>query len=243
MNQNLSTTVKQLTRSFREELRHLSFAAPVALIYNPLEYAERGYFKYLDLASTGKKNTVFLGMNPGPWGMAQTGVPFGEIQIAREWLKINETIKKPANEHPKRPILGFDCERSEVSGKRLWGYFKSRYETPERFFKSHFIANYCPLIFLEESGRNRTPDKLLKSEREQLFALCDKHLRDIIELLEPEILIGVGGFAERRLSHVFKDSPDLKIRKIMHPSPANPNANRGWAEIAHQQLKEILGEA
>jgi len=42
-------------------------------------------------------------MNPGPWGMAQTGVPFGEINAVKDWLGINAEVDKPQKQHPKRP--------------------------------------------------------------------------------------------------------------------------------------------
>ena len=35
------------------------------------------------------KRVVFLGMNPGPFGMAQVGVPFGEVAAVRDWLRID----------------------------------------------------------------------------------------------------------------------------------------------------------
>jgi len=90
---------------------------------------------------------------------------------------------------------------------------------------------------MEESGRNRTPDKLPASEKKPLEEVCDQHLREIVDILQPEWLIGVGGFAQKRAKEVFKER-DIKIGTILHPSPASPAANRGWAEAATQQLKE-----
>ena len=91
-----------------------------------------------------------MGMNPGPWGMAQTGVPFGEIDAVRNWIEIEEPVEKPDNEHPKRPIEGFDCQKSEVSGRRLWGLFSEKYPKAEDFFADHYVVNYCPLVWMEE---------------------------------------------------------------------------------------------
>ncbi len=213
----------------------LSFSPPVTHIYNPLDYAWRPYRVYLERFATTPKRALFLGMNPGPWGMAQTGVPFGEIPAVRDWMGIHEPVDAPAEEHPKRPIEGFACPRSEVSGRRLWGLMQDRFGSPEAFFRDHFVANYCPLVFMEESGRNRTPDKLPKGERDALFALCDAHLVETVRLLEPEILIGVGKFAEARLRHV--DSAP-RILSILHPSPASPAANRDWAGPVTQALEE-----
>ena len=102
---------------------------------------------------------VALGMNPGPFGMAQTGVPFGEVAVARDWLGVAAPVTKPAREHPKRPVEGFACARSEVSGARLWGAVRAHWKTPARFFAEAFVLNYCPLVFMTTSGRNLTPDK------------------------------------------------------------------------------------
>ena len=180
---------------------------------------------------------VFLGMNPGPYGMAQTGVPFGEIPHVRDWIGINQCVRKPGSEHPARPVEGFDCTRSEVSGRRLWGLFKERFVHPEEFFAEHFVANYCPLVFMEESGRNRTPDKLPAEECAELYRVCDEHLRALVLGLQAEWVIGVGGFAQSRAKAALKDLP-VHIGRVLHPSPASPAANRGWAEQATRQMME-----
>ena len=215
----------------------MSFGPPVTHVYNPLNYAWAAHEQYLKLAATTKKKVVFLGMNPGPFGMAQCGVPFGEITAVREWLKINTPIGKPDREHSKRPIDGLACTRSEVSGRRLWGLFAERYESAPDFFRTHFITNHCPLVFMEETGRNRTPDKLPVEEAAPLMTACDAHLRQVVETLEPEWLIAVGGFAEKRAITTL-EGLTVRIGKILHPSPASPAANRGWAAQATRQLEE-----
>jgi single-strand selective monofunctional uracil DNA glycosylase len=177
-------------------------------------------------------------MNPGPFGMSQTGVPFGEVSLVRDWLGLEAPVGRPASEHPKRPIQGFACERSEVSGRRLWGAIRDHWGTPERFFGRHFIANYCPLAFMEASGRNRTPDKLPPAERDPLFAVCDAGLRRLVEILEPRWVVGVGAFAARR-AELALDGADLRIASILHPSPANPRANRDWEGEVQGQLRAL----
>ena len=215
----------------------LRFGEPVTHVYNPLDYAWGAHEQYLNLAATGKKKVVFLGMNPGPFGMAQTGVPFGEIAAVRDWIGIDAPISKPKNEHPKRPVDGLACNRSEVSGRRLWGLFAERFDSAEVFFTDHFIANHCPLVFMEETGRNRTPDKLPAAEADPLMAVCDSHIRDVVEILKPEWLVAVGGFAEKRAETAL-DGLKVRIGKILHPSPASPAANRGWSEQATKQMNE-----
>jgi single-strand selective monofunctional uracil DNA glycosylase len=205
----------------------LQFGAPVTHVYNPLAYAWKSHEAYLRRLNPKGVRVLFLGMNPGPWGMAQTGVPFGEVAVVRDWIGIEEAVKHPANEHSKRPIEGFACKRSEVSGQRLWGLFRERFGTSGKFFKQHFVANYCPLVFMTESGKNHTPDQLPKSERMPLDAACDKHLA--------EWAVGVGKYAEACLKRVADDS--VRVTTVLHPSPASPAANRGWADAATRQLK------
>ncbi len=216
----------------------MSFAPPVATVYNPLEYAREAHEQYLGKWGQGRREVVLLGMNPGPWGMAQTGVPFGEIAIARDWLGIDASVGRPAREHPKRPVLGFNCTRTEVSGSRLWGWARDRFIVPERFFSRFFVYNYCPLCFMEASGRNRTPDKLPTTEKLPLFEACDSALRLVCEQLSPRFVIGIGKFAEAR-ARLATEGLDLWVGGIPHPSPANPAANQGWAEMAEKRLAAL----
>lgn len=222
----------------RDAVNKLRFTPPVSHVYNPLDYAWSAHETYLRRYAASRKRIVFLGMNPGPFGMVQTGVPFGEISMVRDWLRIREKIEKPALEHLKRPVLGFDCARSEVSGQRLWGLFAKKFGTAANFFKDHVVMNYCPLAFIESSGKNRTPDKLPPSERTRLFEACDAHLRETVRILEPEWLVGVGDFAAKRAQEVFPDGA-IKIGQILHPSPASPAANRDWAGVVTRQLQEL----
>ena len=233
----MSRTVKLIkaTKALSQSVGSLSFDLPTAYIYNPLEYAWEIHRQYLELAGDGKKKVVFLGMNPGPYGMAQTGVPFGEIPAVRDWMGLRAKSRSLIPEHPKRPVDGLECAKSEVSGRRLWGLFSEKFPDAHDFFNDHFVANYCPLVFMEESGKNRTPDKLVVSETKPLEELCDQHLREIVEIFEPDWLVGVGGFAEKRAT-IALSGMNVKIGKILHPSPASPAANRGWAAAATKQL-------
>lgn len=216
----------------------LKFRAPVACVYNPLEYAWPAHESYLERFAARRKRVIFLGMNPGPFGMAQTGVPFGEVAAVGNWMGIRSGVSQPRCVHPKRPIQGFACTRSEVSGRRLWGLFADRFGTADEFFADHFVANYCPLVFMDEGGRNLTPDKLPVAESEPLYAVCDLHLRALVSTLQPEWLIGVGDFAEKRARLVLPAST-VRIGRILHPSPASPAANRGWDAAAAKQLRAL----
>ena len=235
---NYSKELIKTAQTLSQAVSRLQFSPPVAVVYNPLEYAWESHSMYLKTYGNSKKKIVFLGMNPGPWGMAQTGVPFGEIYTVKEWLKIETPIGKPQNEHPKRPVEGFLCQRSEVSGLRLWGLFQEKFKTPGNFFEHHFVANYCPLVFIESSSRNRTPDKLKTKESQALFKACDHHLQQMVRILKPEWLIGVGKFAEKR-ARIALEGTKVKIGYILHPSPASPAANRDWSGTVTQQLQDL----
>jgi single-strand selective monofunctional uracil DNA glycosylase len=222
------------------ELRDIEFAPPVDCVYRPLEYAWQAHRRYLESFGQGAKRVVFLGMNPGPFGMVQTGVPFGEVAAVRDWMGIHEGIGKPAVEHAKRPVEGFRCQRSEVSGRRLWGLFAERFGTADAFFKDHFVLNYCPLVWMSASGANLTPDKLPAAEMAPVEQACLKHLAELIVLMRPSFLIGVGGFAEERLRRAAAAcGSTARLGRILHPSPASPAANRGWAVAASRQLAEL----
>jgi single-strand selective monofunctional uracil DNA glycosylase len=237
LSRSLPSRVRATTRRLCREVDALRFGAPVTHVYNPLDYARRPHGAYVERYCTGRKRVVFLGMNPGPFGMAQTGVPFGDVARVRDWLGIEARVERPAHEHPKRPVGGFACPRSEVSGTRLWGAIARCFGTPERFFAEHYVANYCPLVFLEASGRNRTPDKLRAAEREALYAVCDRHLQQLVALLEPEWVVGIGAFAETRAREALCGS--VRVGRILHPSPANPRAQKNWAGQAARGLASL----
>ncbi len=228
----------QIARRLSDACDALEFAPPITHTYNPLAYARRPHELYLNKYARTDIDVLLVGMNPGPWGMAQTGVPFGEVEFVRDWLGIEARVDKPAREHPKRPIDGFACKRSEVSGARLWGWARDQFQTPDKFFSQFFVHNYCPLCFMEESSRNFTPDKLPKSEQKQLFDACDEALAALTAALKPKTVVGVGTFAEARIRSALQGFGGT-IGRILHPSPASPAANRGWAEAASRELRAL----
>ena len=228
-----------ISRQLAKDVDSLRFSSPITHVYNPLSYARIPHEKYLKHYGKGPKEILLLGMNPGPWGMAQSGVPFGDIAMVRDWLEISGRVEKPKREHPKRPVDGFDCARSEVSGSRLWGWAKDRYKEPEDFFERFFVHNYCPLSFMEESARNFTPDKLPAARREKLFEICDRALLEVAKHLKVKAVVGVGAFAEQR-ANIALAQTGIHIDRMLHPSPASPKANRGWANYADADLQRVL---
>ncbi len=233
--------ISQATDQVCSDLEGLTFSEPVTHVYNPLLYARRSHQRYIDRFAKGTKRVLMMGMNPGPWGMAQTGIPFGEIPAVRDWMGISEPVEQPDMEHPKRPVTGFECEKSEVSGRRLWGLFSEVYPDPKDFFAEHYAVNYCPLVWMEASGRNRTPDKITAAEMEPVHAACDRYVQTHLEQFKPEYAIGVGAYAETALKRISAaiGMDDIKIGRILHPSPASPAANKDWAGTATKQLKEL----
>ena len=229
--------VRRISRALSRKVDALEFGAPVAFVYNPLAYARDPHERYLANARKGI-DALYLGMNPGPFGMAQTGVPFGEVAAVRDFLGIGGRVRVPEAMHPKRRIEGFECPRSEVSGRRFWGLMAREFGTPARFFAHGFVWNWCPLAFMAESGANITPDKLARAEREGIEQACDEALRKLVAELEPRVIVGVGGFASKSAERALGDDAP-KIVTMLHPSPASPAANRGWDAEAKKVLAAI----
>jgi single-strand selective monofunctional uracil DNA glycosylase len=227
----------QVTQAAASELAQLRFAPPVACVYHPLDYAWDLHRQWLERFGRGTKDVLLVGMNPGPFGMVQTGVPFGEVEAVRSWLGLRGQVRQPAHVHEKRPVQGLACTRSEVSGRRLWGWAAQRFVTPQRFLQRFFVHNYCPLAFVADSGANLTPDKLPKAETAPLFRICDRLLAQVVDTLRPQWVVGVGAFAEARARAVL--GPAARVGRIPHPSPASPAANQGWERLADQALLEL----
>ncbi len=218
-------------------LRPLRFAPPVEHVYRPLDYARPMWAEYVRRWGQTQGRVLLVGMNPGPWGMTQTGIPFGEVAAVTHWMGLQQPIVPPEAQHPRVPIEGLQCWRNEVSGQRLWGWAHARFGRPESFFARFFVLNYCPLCFLEAGGRNRTPDKLPRSERQALEALCDAALVKSVQALAPKLVVGVGQYAEERARTAL--GSQLPIGRILHPSPANPLASRDWPAQIEAQLRAL----
>lgn len=177
--------MNKLEQQLSAELAPLVYPKEVAAVYNPLEYAAELHSHYLSKFLDGPKKVMFVGMNPGPFGMCQTSVndfsfhhlgvlnssvisfqvPFGHVPSVRDWMKIEGNVTKPPKEIAARPVEGLSCTREEVSGQRLWGLVKKICVEPENFFKHCFIYNYCPLAFFKANGCNITPAEIKVSLR------------------------------------------------------------------------------
>jgi single-strand selective monofunctional uracil DNA glycosylase len=256
-----AATLERIAAELRDRCGAVRFGAPVAFTYNPLDYAWAAHLAFLRMACA-RPRVLFVGMNPGPFGMAQTGVPFGEVASVRGFLGIGPgsvRIGTPPRMHPKRPVEGLACVRSEVSGARVWGWARERFGTREAFFREAFVWNWCPLAFMAESGANLTPDKLPRTgtnarAARALEAACDEALGAAILALRPAHVVGFGAFAAKRAEAVIaglRDGARAKpsrgrpaalppVLQVLHPSPASPAANRGWAPQVDRALAPIL---
>ena len=245
MNEANDNELIDAAQELKEALQDIPSRAPcgeLAYILNPLDYAWEMACAYIRRhAPPGHRvEALFVGMNPGPWGMAQTGVPFGSPDMVRDFLKLEAPIRSPGRMHPKRPILGLESPRSEVSGTRLWGGVRASFGTPDAFFKRFFVANYCPLLFQNETGANVTPNRIPSALWEEIAPPCGRHLRRLVKALSPRIVIGVGQWATKEIRKAMKSldhPPD--VGTILHPSPSSPAANRGWLEQARRQLDAL----
>lgn len=232
----------EITQQVSRRLREISFENKVEWIYNPLEYAWPVRKEYLRRFGSGPKRALFLGMNPGPWGMAQTGVPFSDTGIAGDWMGLGGLhVGKPVDEHPDRPVVGWELERTEGSGRRLYSFIRERLGSVDAFFGENFVFNYLPLVMFDADGKNITPSRLLKNDRLKVYDACDPYLRAMVEYYQPEVLIGIGKFALRRLEDNFADTT-YTVVDIPHPSPASPIATRDggryWKRLAQRTLEE-----
>lgn len=230
-----NSSVPQKLLGIHQELAYrlseLPFSPPVEYIYNPLDYAFDVHSQFVNKYCLSEKKILFLGMNPGPWGMSQTGVPFGEVTIVRDWLAISGEVGRPLKECHNRPVLGFNCKRREISGWKFWNFFKGLCLDPFRFFRDAFVYNYCPLAFMTATGKNVTPAEMKSSDRKMIDSLCERAFCKILELLHVEIVIAVGKYAEKCAASVTKANGlnHIKIVTLLHPSPRN-FSSKNWEE-------------
>ena len=213
----------------------------VDAVYNPLAYAWEPHRAYLELASGGGAKTLLLGMNPGPHGMGQMGIPFAATSVVRELLKItNLEVGQPRKPHPKRPISGLDWPKEEVSGTRLWSLLANEYGSAESIFKSVFLLNHCPLmLFSGERATYITPDKITGPTTKALLERCDEHLREVVDIMQIERVIGVGRYSEKRALNALSGI-DISVTTCWHPSPASPLANRNKGEDWKKNVRNVL---
>lgn len=221
-----------------DALQTIETPSSITHVYNPLNYASNLHCAYLEKFLDGPKRVIFVGMNPGPNGMGQTGVPFGNILTVRNEMGLSGRVQQPPSVHVKRPICGLECTIEEPSGVRIWGLFKKLAGgSLMTFGKNCFVHNFCPLIFYDKAGRNITPSELKGDYKAIIGKLCLDALDKELDLLQPEILVPIGEYINgiiKRSRHVNS----LKVYKLHHPSPRALN-NQNWPEKAEQLLHKF----
>jgi single-strand selective monofunctional uracil DNA glycosylase len=222
--QDLLNAAKLLSDKCTKKIPNLLKHKDVAHVTNPLDYAWELHEQFITKWAGCGAKTLLLGMNPGPYGMAQTGVPFGATKMATDVLGMEPVeLQTPSGAHPKRPIQGLSMERQEVSGTRFWTFMVEHFGSIESTFSNIFVVNHCPLLILGETGRNITPVDIPKSIINPILDLCDQHLKSVVDIMGIERIVGVGNYAKKRAKTIV---PELDIDAMWHPSPASPLANR-----------------
>lgn len=237
---SLEEAASQLSRRCAQISKTLS--GKVSFVYNPLEYAWEVHKNYLTKYGQLGAKTVLLGMNPGPWGMGQTGVAFGDIDKVKNYLNLSGSVTEPPTTHSKRPVYGLATTRNEVSGTRLWGIIEEIFGGACEAHSKLFVVNHCPLMMFDENGKNLTPDKLSGEAAAELMRVCDEHLAEVVQSLGAERVIGVGAYAEKQAKKALSGCA-VEVSRIPHPSPASPLANRNggadWREAVRLAFSEI----
>ena len=210
-------------------------------VYNPLMYAWEIHEEFIRLSGGHGAKTILMGMNPGPHGMGQMGIPFAATSVVRELLGISGIdVGKPALTHPKRPVNGLNHSKEEVSGTRLWGLLQGTYGGASQIFQNVFIVNHCPLMIFEgHRGTNITPNNVSGLVVRELLERCDQHLREVVIALGAEEVIGIGKYAEKR-ANLALAAMGTRVKTCWHPSPASPLANRNGGEDWRENVRDVL---
>jgi len=197
---------------------------PDIVVINPLEYLWLQYGYYTSCYHNQYPRAMIIGMNPGPKGMSQTGIPFGSPNIIPSILpnkslfnEIRDNEGSPVSS-PHRRITGPSNTTVEVSGNRLWSALIKRYGDFKSITSEIFVDNICPLLFLcgKNGSKNLTPDKLTPSPAKIiLIRLCTERLQKIYQCLgEPSNIVALGRWSHKFLEKMF---PKVRVTYILHP--------------------------
>mgnify|MGYP001169323137 FL=1 len=231
--------------SLRDDVRPLGMKlvseGRIDVCYNPLDYAWDAHVAFLRRMGGSGARTVILGMNPGPHGMGQMGIPFAATSVVRDLLGITGIpVNQPETPDPRRPVVGLEYPREEVSGTRLWGLLAEHYGDAGAIASRVFLVNHCPLmLFSGPRAANITPDKVGGKSAQALLERCDQHLREVVAALDAQRVIGVGKFAESRARSALADEV-VEVVGCWHPSPASPLANRNAGADWRANVRAVL---
>ena len=237
----MSDSIAELSRAAArlrddaEELARRTESEGVAdCVYNPLMYAWDIHEEFIRISGGSGAKTILMGMNPGPHGMGQMGIPFAATSVVRDLLGISGIS------HSRRPVNGLVHPKEEVSGTRLWGLLQDRYGDAEQIFQNVFIVNHCPLMILQgPRGTNVTPNNVSGPVVRDLLERCDQHLMEVVIALGAEQVVGIGKYAEKR-AKVALGEMGIRVRTCWHPSPASPLANRNGGKDWRENVSSVL---
>ncbi len=216
-------------------------------IWNPGLYGETWHARFRRLYRPGQHPLVVFGLNPGPYGMAQTGIPFTDIRrlvsalpdLAAELRGRGERVEPPGLAPPGlRPYLSRSFESSAV---RVYRFLKKGWGGAERGWTEVVVANPCTLLFIDPAeGKNRTPADLARaarlrgSGRDQVRELVESFGRirircavESIEALSPRGAILLGKDVQAALGPALRRIlGEARVIPWEHPARAVPES---WA--------------
>lgn len=179
----MSKNLIAITAELRDKLDRLPEPAGVE-VYNPLSYAWQLHQRYLrrfvtqgpqteppfevggmgPSVSTQQRRVLFIGMNPGPFGMMQTGCPFGDKVSARqlgglpgvplsdrhtESLDLSKLTTLKA-----RRTQGFGIKQRETSGQRFWEGMTELWPLTS-IGRARVTAGGAPIVLFDEEPDRR----------------------------------------------------------------------------------------
>ena len=132
-------------------------------VWNPGSYGAPWHRVFREIYPLRERPILMFGLNPGPYGMGQTGIPFTDVRRLRQCLpKMALTLRERGRE-PRVPGLAprslrrFFTREFESSAVRVYRFLELGWGSAEKGWRSVGVANSCPLLFLDPEGRNQTP--------------------------------------------------------------------------------------
>jgi single-strand selective monofunctional uracil DNA glycosylase len=237
---------KRAARRFEPMARQLARATGW-LVLNPGRYGERWHARFRRAYPMSPRPLLVFGLNPGPYGMAQTGVPFTDLKrlesalpgLWKDLVASGEPVTRPGLAPPS---LARHLTRTfESSSVRVYRFLERAYGRPELALREVVFVNPCPLLFIDpETGANRTPADLPRALRarkaaELVHAFEELRRATVLEAvaeLEPRGAILLGRDVAAAVGEALRAA--LGARSVVeweHPARAVPETwSRGLAD-------------
>jgi len=208
-------------------------------VWNPALYALDIYQEYLTKFPPEPGAILALGLNPGPYGMAQTGIPFTDCRTASGALGMEMTIPGKAPDDLISRLKKANgkwrgtYERSSLGMYRFlilaWGDIKTAY-------RNWFVGNPCPLLFLDPERWNVTPADPRLRRMKEVGELRQRAVIGFSEILNPRGIVCFGKDVAKAVGEVAirQVGPD-RVVFYEHPARAVPEK---WAAGLLQELTQ-----